>query len=182
MEGGVLREEKGDGAPAGPGPAEEPGARDAPAFRLVRVVSVSVELPEQFPTVVLEDAETRRARLAFRIGTSEGAALAHALRGTRAPRPLTVELLGDALDRFGIDVLAVRLTGRTGSTYLAEADLVGPAGRHVLACRPSDGLALALRRRVPAPVLADERLFAASGDVAPAGEVTGEPGAPPDPA
>jgi bifunctional DNase/RNase len=34
-------------------------------------------------------------------------------------------------------------------------------------CRPSDGLVLALRMPVPAPVLVDERLLEDGGDVAP---------------
>ena len=40
-------------------------------------------------------------------------------------------------------------------------------GRDVLACRPSDGLTLALRQGVRAPILVDVRLLEASGDVAP---------------
>jgi bifunctional DNase/RNase len=36
-----------------------------------------------------------------------------------------------------------------------------------MACRPSDGLVLALRMPVPAPILVDERLLEGSGDVAP---------------
>ena len=157
------------GSPSSLGPRADPAVGPRPVtartFRLVRVASVGVELPEQYPVVVLEDSETGGDRLQFRIGTAEGVALAHALRGTRAPRPLTAELLGDALDRFGIEVLAVRLTGRVGATYLAELDLIGPGGRQVLTCRPSDGLCLALGRRVPAPVLADARLFVETGDV-----------------
>jgi uncharacterized protein len=134
-------------------------------FRLSRVVSVEVELPDQYPLVVLEEVEEERRRLSFRIGASEGVALAHALRGTRAPRPLTQELFGRVLERFRIDVLAVRLTARRGTTYFAELELAGPAGHVVVGCRPSDGLCLALGRRVPAPVLADERLFSTQGDV-----------------
>lgn len=136
-------------------------------FRIVRVASVAVELPDQYPRVVLEDVEEHRKQLSFRVGMAEGAALSHAVAGTSAPRPLTADLFADALERFGVEVLAVRLTGRVGTTYLAELDLVGAAGRQVLPCRPSDGICLALRRRIAAPVLADERLFSAPGDVLP---------------
>ncbi|MDA8309538.1 MAG: DUF151 domain-containing protein [Actinomycetota bacterium] len=137
--------------------------------RIVRVVSVEVALPDQFPTVTLEDAEGHRGRLAFRIGTAEGVALAHALAGTSPARPSTHELFALALERCGVDILAVRLTGRVGATYLAELELLGASGRQVLQCRPSDGICLALRQRVPAPVLCDERLFSSSGDVLPEG-------------
>jgi bifunctional DNase/RNase len=42
-----------------------------------------------------------------------------------------------------------------------------PAGRELVDCRPSDGLVLALRMPVPAPILVDERLLEEGGDVAP---------------
>jgi bifunctional DNase/RNase len=155
-----------------------PGAhRSVPrAFRIVRVVSIDVVLPDQFPVVTLEDVEETRERLAFRIGTTEGVALAHALAGTVAPRPLTHDLFALALERVGVDIVAVRLTGRVGTTYLAELELAGPAGVEVLSCRPSDGICLALRQRVPAPVLCDARLFRTPGDVPPDGPVAA-PGA-----
>ncbi len=162
-----------DEVEAGAATAVPPAIRVPPPSRVVRVVSVEVALPDQFPTVILEDDETfddveaPRERVAFRIGTAEGVALAHALAGTSAPRPLTHDLFARALERYGVEILAVRLTGRVGPTYLAELELFGPAGREVLSCRPSDGICLALRQRLPAPVLCDERLFAVSGDVLP---------------
>ena len=157
-----------------PAPAASPGAATAiqarPPYRLVRAVSVDVALPDQFPTVTLEDAEDAEDRhdpIRFRIGMAEGVALAHALAGTAAPRPLTHDLFALALERLGVEILAVRLTGRIGATYFAELDLLGPTGREVLSCRPSDGICLALRQRLPAPVLCDGRLFAVAGDVLP---------------
>ena len=141
------------------------GAATGRTFRLAHMVSVEVGLPDQYPLVVLEDVEEHRWRLQFRIGLAEGVALAHVLQGTRAPRPLTSELFSTVLERFGIEVLAVRLTARTGSTYVAELDLVGAAGHEVVPCRPSDGLCVALAQRLPAPVLVDELLFTEPGDV-----------------
>jgi uncharacterized protein len=158
-----------DGAPASTPVPAHPTAR-APveqAFRIVKVASVDLDLPEQFPLVSLEEVEPAHRKLAFRIGMAEGVALAHVLGGTAAARPLTHDLFAQVLQRFGIDILAVRLTGRRGSTYLAELDLLGPDGRRVLPCRPSDGICLALRRPVPAPVLVDERLLASTDDVTP---------------
>ena len=160
--------------PAAASPRLAPAAVQArPPYRLVRAVSVDVALPDQFPTVTLqdaedaEDAEDRHDPLRFRIGMAEGVALAHALAGTAAPRPLTHDLFALALERLGVEILAVRLTGRLGATYFAELDLKGPTGREVLSCRPSDGICLALRQRLPAPVLCDGRLFEVAGDVAP---------------
>jgi bifunctional DNase/RNase len=93
------------------------------------------------------------------VGMAEGRALAYALRGVPTPRPLTHQLLADLLDRHGVDVSALRITGRTGTTYVAELDTTGPRGSHTLPCRPSDGLCLVLRRRMPTPVLVAESLL-----------------------
>jgi len=163
----------GGGTPATFAPPAGAPVRARPVQRVVRVVSVEVSLPDQFPTVTLEDTEPTDtdggipARLTFRIGTAEGVALAHALAGTTAPRPLTHDLFARALERYAVEIVAVRLTGRVGATYLAEVELVGNGGREVLSRRPSDGICIALRQRVAAPVLCDERLFTASGDVLP---------------
>jgi hypothetical protein len=94
-------------------------------------------------------------------------ALAQVLKGIPTPRPLTHELLTGILSGFDIDVVAVRLVGRRGSIYFAELDLRGRSERLVLSCRPSDGLIVALRQPVPAPVLIDARLLESSGDVPP---------------
>ena len=139
----------------------------APTFRVMEVVGVSVELPEQFPVVTLQEAETPLRELTFRVGMVEGVALSQALRRLKSPRPLTHELLTTVLGRLGADVVAVRLVGRQGSVYLAELDLMSARGREVMACRPSDGITIALRQPVPAPVLADERLLEGDGDVLP---------------
>ena len=40
-----------------------------------------------------------------------------------------------------------------------------PAGREQVDCRPSDGIVLALRMPVPAPILVDERLLEHAGDI-----------------
>jgi bifunctional DNase/RNase len=42
-------------------------------------------------------------------------------------------------------------------------------------CRPSDGIVLALRMPVPAPILVDERLLDEVGDVVPATDDPADP-------
>lgn len=126
-------------------------------WRIVAVASVEVVLPDQYPLVSLVDTEVAGRSLTFRIGLTEGVALRHALDGTVAARPLTGDLLASVLRALDAQVAAVRLTGRDGSVYRAELELVTPKGKQVIPCRPSDGMTLALRGG--APVLADERLF-----------------------
>jgi uncharacterized protein len=137
-----------------------------PAFRVTDIEGVSLELPAQYPTVSLLESEPPLRSLVFPVGLTEGTALALALYKMESPRPMTHELFAQVLQRVHIDVIAVRLIGREQGNYLAELDLMAPNGRERISCRPSDGLVLALRMPVPAPILVDERLFGGSEDVA----------------
>ncbi len=138
-----------------------------PAFIVMDVTDVSLELPAQYPFVSLRESEPPKRTLVFPVGLAEGTALALALRRMTSPRPLTHELFSEVLGRARIEVVALRLTGREHGNYLAEIDLMAPNGRERIACRPSDGLVLALRMPVAAPILVDERLLVEFGDVVP---------------
>jgi bifunctional DNase/RNase len=140
-----------------------------PEYRMALVSSVTVDLPSQHPTVLLRESESPRRQLTFSIGLQDGIVLSHAMRRIPTPRPLTHELLTTVLQKFDIDVVAVRLVGRQGAVYFAELDLRGRTGRSVLSARPSDALTLALLQPVPVPILIDGRLFETLGDVAPPG-------------
>jgi bifunctional DNase/RNase len=98
-----------------------------PAFRVMDVEDVSLDLPSQFPTVTLVEAEPPLRTLLFPVGLTEGTALALAMRRMESPRPLTHELFAAVLQRVRIDVIAVRLIGRDLGNYLAELDLMAAA-------------------------------------------------------
>ncbi|HEV3265227.1 MAG TPA: bifunctional nuclease family protein [Acidimicrobiales bacterium] len=167
---GPVSEVPGPGLPATPEeapPAAAAVAASITGYRMAIVTSVTVDLPVQHPTVVLRETESPRRQLSFSVGLQDGIAISQALRRIPTPRPLTHELVADVLQAFDVDVVAVRLVGRQGSTYFAELDLRGPNGRSVHSCRPSDAVAIALRQPVPVPILIDSRLFEVLGDVAP---------------
>jgi len=149
--------------PAPPDPAPAAG----PSFRVMHVEDVSLDLPAQYPSVTLVEAEPPMRALVFPVGIPEGTALAQAQRRIPGRRPMTHELFMQVLQRAHIDVVSVRLTGREEGNLVAELVLMTPAGRELIDCRPSDGLVLALRMPVPAPVLVDERLLEDGGDVLP---------------
>ena len=140
-------------------------------FTMALVTAVNMDLPNQYPTVVLRESERPRRHLSFSIGLQDGVVLSHAMRRIPTPRPLTHELVTGVLQGFDIDVVAVRLVGRQGAVYFAELDLRGRSGRAVYSCRPSDGLTIALLQPVAVPILIDRRLFEQAGDVAPPGGV-----------
>jgi bifunctional DNase/RNase len=149
------------------GPPAAPPTPVGPSFRVMAVEDVSFDLPAQFPSVSLIETEPPMRALVFPVGIPEGTAMAQALRRIPGRRPMTHELFMDVLQRVHVDVVSVRLIGRDEGNLVAELDLMTPTGREIVDCRPSDGLVLALRMPVPAPVLVDERLLEDGGDVAP---------------
>ncbi|HMK63650.1 MAG TPA: bifunctional nuclease family protein [Acidimicrobiales bacterium] len=136
-------------------------------WRLVTVAGVRLELPGIHPEVLLQESEEPRRQVRIPVGFAEGTAIAYAWRGLTTPRPLTHELLSELLDVHGADVAALRITGRQGTVFVAELDTTGPRGRHTVSCRPSDGLALVLRRKTATPILVAESLL--SDEQAPPG-------------
>jgi bifunctional DNase/RNase len=145
----------------------EPPRAPLPAFRVMDVEDVSMDLPSPYPSVTLVESEPPMRALVFPVGLPEGTAMAQALRRMDSRRPMTHELFMHVMQQARIDVIALRLVGRDEGNLLAELDLMAPAGRVRVDCRPSDGIVLALRMPVPAPILVDERLLDEAGDVVP---------------
>ena len=152
------------------GPAvdlEAAAAPPQPAFLVMDVEDVSMDLPSPYPAVTLVESQPPMRALVFPVGLPEGTAMAQALRRMDSRRPMTHELFMQVLQLARIEVIALRLVGRDEGNLLAELDLMTPGGRVRVDCRPSDGIVLALRMPVPAPILADERLLDEPGDVLP---------------
>ncbi len=147
--------------------AEGAATQQYAAFRVMDVEDVSLDLPSAYPAVTLVESEPPMRALVFPVGLPEGTAMAQALRRMDSRRPMTHELFMQVLQRARIEVIALRLVGRDEGNLLAELDLMTPAGRERIDCRPSDGIVLALRMPVPAPILVDERLLDEAGDVVP---------------
>jgi hypothetical protein len=149
-------------------PEPEPTATPPlPSFRVMDLEDVSMDLPSPYPAVTLVESEPPMRALVFPVGLPEGTAMAQALRRMDSRRPMTHELFMQVMQQARIDVIALRLTGRDEGNLLAELDLMTPGGRVRVDCRPSDGIVLAMRMPVPAPILADERLLDEVGDVVP---------------
>ena len=161
--------------------AAQPQAPAQPAFpdfRVMDVEDVSLDLPSAYPSVTLVESEPPMRALVFPVGLPEGTAMAQALRRMESRRPMTHELFMQVLQQARIDVIALRLVGRDEGNLLAELDLMTAAGRVRVDCRPSDGIVLALRMPVPAPILVDERLLDEAGDVVPITDEAPAPEAP----
>jgi hypothetical protein len=147
---------------AAPGGIEEPPSQPE-AMRQVAFMGISLELPSIHPSVVLQEIDAPMRELRVTIAQPEGVAIAYAWRGIATPRPLTHDLLTTILQRFGLQVDAVRIIGVDGPVFHAELALSGPSGSHMVACRPSDALALALRQPLPVPIMVADEVLVTAG-------------------
>jgi uncharacterized protein len=134
------------------------------AWHIVVVADVVMELPNANPEVVLHEAQHPWRELRIPVGLPEGTAIAYAFRGVDTPRPLTHTMVSEVLEGHDVSIQALRITVRRGQSFFAELDTTGPGGRRVVPCRPSDGIALVLRQRLPTPILVAEWVFTA-GDM-----------------
>jgi bifunctional DNase/RNase len=132
-------------------------------MRVVEVAGLAVELPATDPVLSLREADPPGRLLRIPIGMAEGVAIAYAWRQLATPRPLTHELFVEALGRFDLRVELVEVTEVQGRSFSGQLRLVGPQRSEVVPCRPSDGIALALRQRPPAPILVDDAVLEAAG-------------------
>ncbi|TMM18454.1 MAG: bifunctional nuclease family protein [Actinobacteria bacterium] len=151
-----------EGGPEGEDGRQDGSVEPAP-MRQTAFMEVVLELPSTHPAVVLHEIDPPRRELRITIAQPEGVAIAYAWRGITMPRPLTHDLLTTILQRFGLQVDAVRITGVEGPVFHAELALSGPSGSHTVECRPSDAIALALRQPLAVPIMVAEEVLAIAG-------------------
>jgi bifunctional DNase/RNase len=72
---------------------------------------------------------------------------------------MTHDLMTELLERHKVEVAALRITARHNGVFFAELETMGPGGRVVAPCRPSDGIALVLRQRMDVPVIVATWVF-----------------------
>ena len=167
-EPGASEEPAGEEAPASYEPAadsdEEPDVGTAPAAMSQMVfVDVVLLLPATHPVVVLQEADAPFRELRIPVGGAEGIAISYAGRGLGTPRPLTHELFARVLEEFGMTLDVVRITEVQGTAFTAELVISGRLGTRVIDCRPSDAIALALRHRLPVPIMVDPNVLEVAG-------------------
>ena len=124
----------------------------------VEVVEVGALVGGELPVLLLTEVGGTRMLPIF-CGAVEATAIALAQKGVEIDRPMTHDLLRDVVSALG-KAHEVRITELRDGTYLGELAVADAAGEErAVACRPSDGIALAVRADVP--ILVAEALFIA---------------------
>ncbi len=124
--------------------------------------AVRVDVGSSTPLLLLEEVGGERVLCIF-IGAPEAAAIAYALQGVEAPRPMSHDLLGHVISALGAQVFSVEIVDLADNTFYANLRLVRSGDEIVVSARPSDAVALALR--VGAPILVSDDLMDAEGKV-----------------
>jgi bifunctional DNase/RNase len=124
--------------------------------------AVRVDVGSSTPLLLLEEVGGERVLPIF-IGAPEAAAIAYALQGVEAPRPMSHDLLGHVITALSAKVFSVEITELVDNTFYANLRLVRANEEIVVSARPSDAVAVALR--VGAPILVHDDLMAAEGKV-----------------
>lgn len=117
----------------------------------MELLGVRVEMPANAPMVLLRerDGGDGARTVPIFIGAPEATAIALALDGVDTPRPMTHDLMRDMLESLAVDVDRLVVTELHDKTFYAEMHLVRDGAPTVVSCRPSDGLALAVRTGTP---------------------------------
>jgi bifunctional DNase/RNase len=125
---------------------------------MVQVREVYLESdPNRGNMVILkEESEGDRFFLMF-VGDSEFAAIAREKGLVEPRRPLTHELYLSIMEKSGVEFLRVEIFEMREETFYANVFFRANGTEYSVDSRPSDGVALALNRKIP--ILVNEDLF-----------------------
>jgi hypothetical protein len=125
----------------------------------VHGVYVAISESATVPVVILSDGSNRR--LPIFIGIWEAVSINSAINREVLPRPFTHDLFLDVMERFLISMKFLQIDSIENGVYYAQLSLTSEKHDEYIDCRPSDGIALALRGEVP--IFVEESVLASAG-------------------
>ncbi len=126
----------------------------------LELVGVRIELPSNQPIVLLREVGGTRY-LPIWIGAMEATAIAFALEGVQAERPMTHDLLKIVTETLGAAVQRVVVTELKDGIFYADLAFTRGDQELLVSSRPSDAIALATR--VSAPLFATPEVLDEAG-------------------
>jgi bifunctional DNase/RNase len=125
----------------------------------VKGVYVAMSDTASVPLVILTEGTGRL--LPIFIGIWEAVSINSAINREVLPRPFTHDLFLDLLSKFSITLRFLRIDSIENGVYYAQLALATDHHEEYLDCRPSDGIALALRGDVP--IFVEEIVLVSAG-------------------
>jgi uncharacterized protein len=125
----------------------------------VKGVFVAFNNATTVPLVVLSDAEGRV--LPIFIGIWEAVSINSAKNKEVLPRPFTHDLFIDIFTKFNMTMRSLQIDSIEDGVYYAKLVLLSDHHEEEIDCRPSDGIALALRGEIP--IFVEEEVLVTAG-------------------
>lgn len=116
----------------------------------VEVASFAVDPSQNMPLVILKEKGGKRT-IPIVVGSVEASAIAIKSMDVASMRPLTIDLVMIIMRELGGTLRRVVIYDLVDQVFLARLQVSTSTGVHVIECRPSDGISLALR--------SDSRIF-----------------------
>jgi len=125
---------------------------------MIQLKIKALEVVEGSPLVriSLQDVASER-EIQIWVGWPEAAAIQSHLEGTHPPRPMTHDLVASLLSTLQVKVLQLLIAALKEGTFYAVLTISANGRVHEIDCRPSDGIAIAVR--CGAPIYITEELL-----------------------
>lgn len=132
----------------------------------MKVLGLTLDATSNTPILVLQREDGEEV-LPIWIGAAEAMAISMAINQMQLDRPLTHSLLLQTVTALGGQMTGVSITALQDGTFFAFIELVHNHEFIHVDCRPSDGIALALRAQAPILIAPDVLQKAAQDRVSP---------------
>jgi bifunctional DNase/RNase len=139
--------------------SEEANESDNIVYRVMTVGSVRFDLGNSSPQIHLMEEDSPYRNVSITVALAEAQSLHNALIGAVGLRPSTHELTTSIIAHLQADIIAVRILRHENGVFYSQLDLMTARGREQLDCRTSDGIILAIRQPVAAPILCAEEVL-----------------------
>ena len=115
----------------------------------VELTKIIIDEKRQDQIIVLKEKEGER-QIPIVIGFMEASSIKMKISGIEVPRPLTHDLMVNVIGAMSAQVTRLIIDRIETSTFLAKLEIKGKDGvAKLVDCRPSDGIALAVRLKTP---------------------------------
>ncbi|MBF0388292.1 MAG: bifunctional nuclease family protein [Candidatus Omnitrophica bacterium] len=124
----------------------------------MELVKIIIDEKNHDQAVVLQEKGGLR-QIPIVIGFMEATSIQMKISGVETPRPMTHDLLSAVITTLGARVESLSIDDLLEGTFFAKLRLRDKFGHQVsVDCRPSDGIAMAVRFKVP--MFVEEKVFA----------------------